>query len=187
MSYDLYCYRPTSEAPSIEEARAIVEAEEVTSGESSEGAESKLLRETMVNALRTENPRLEVFPFDYDAIAKIRNISREEARAQMSYVELNPPEGDLASQLSVYADHVDITVPYWYTGEKSKAVFQQMNNYLRAVRTVAGFFVYDPQTDRAFDPEIEDFGEHGQYDRISEDLPRIAAKQVSKKPWWKFW
>ena len=90
-------------------------------------------------------------------------------------------------QLTVFWDHVDLNIPYWYTGAKADAVFQQLAGYLQVIREVAGFFVYDPQKGRAFDPINEHFGSHEDYERISENLPAIVAQGVPKKPWWKFW
>ena len=122
-------------------------------------------------------------------VAKLMKISLEQAQAQWNHIELNPPEGDLATQLEVHWDHVSLTIPYWYTGAKADQVFDQLSAYLRVIREAAGFFAYDPQTDRAFDPEKEEFGKHGEYDRIAENLPAIVAQGEIKtpKPWWKFW
>jgi hypothetical protein len=57
------------------------------------------------------------------------------------------------------------------------------------IRKTIGFFAFDPQTGRAFDPDREEFGTHGEYDRIAENLPAIIAQGAEKKqkPWWKFW
>lgn len=80
---------------------------------------------------------------------------------------------------------VDYSIPYWYTGEKANDAFA-LKSYLKAVKKFAGLFAYDPQTDRAFDPEGEGaMSDSEKYSRISADLPKMIAR--AKKPWWKFW
>jgi hypothetical protein len=134
------------------------------------------------------NPRLEPFKFDHHEIARLMKITYEQAKAQWNHIELNLPEGDLAIQLQIHWDHVSIEIPYWYTGVKADQVFEQLSAYLRVIREAAGFFAYDPQTNRAFDPRKEEFGEHSEYDRIAENLPGIIAQGADwPKPWWKFW
>jgi len=136
------------------------------------------------------NPRLEPFQFDYAEIARSLKITEEQARREWTHVELNPPEGDLAIQITVFGDHVSINIPYWYRGSQADATFEQLGDYLRVVRRAVGFFVYDPQTDRIFDPEKEEFGNHESYERTVRDIPNIVAASKLKEKnerWWKFW
>ena len=116
-------------------------------------------------------------------------ISQEHSRAQLNHIELNAPEDDLAIQPNIYWDHVFLTIPYWYKGEAADRVFEQLTTYLRLIRKAAGFFAYDPQTDRVFDPDKEGFTDHAEYNRIAENLPAIIAQGLPTegKPWWKFW
>ena len=187
MSYDVYCYRPQSDAPDAREAQALIQSEDGTIRRDDDEARS--IKRKIADALLKYNPRLEPFKFDHNEIAKVMNITREQAQAQWNHIELNPPEGDLAIQLEIDWDHVSLTIPYWYTGVEADRVFEQLSAYLRVIRESAGFFAYDPQTNRAFDPQKEKFGEHGEYDRIAEHLPEIIAQGADKpsKPWWKFW
>jgi hypothetical protein len=187
MSYDLYCYHSTSGTPVAEEASTIVEA--INSAEESEAVaeSSSQVREKIVAGLLAHNPRLERFAFDYSKIAELNRISEEQARLQYQHAELNTPEGDLAVQLTVHGDHVFITVPYWYEGEKANQLFSELSGYLKVIRRTAGLFAYDPQTGVAFDPEQKDLSDHIEYDKVSSSLPNIARKAVAQKPWWKFW
>jgi hypothetical protein len=185
MSYDLYCYCPASELPNVDEARAVIESEEDATFRDDE--EAREIKEKIAGALVRHNPRLERFKVDHNAVAEMLKVPAEEAKARWNHIELNPPKGDLAIQLEVYWDHVGLTIPYWYTGNRADAVFRQVMGYLRTIREAVGFFAYDPQADRAFDPGEEEFGEHGDYDRIAENLPEIVAQGVTKKPWWKLW
>jgi hypothetical protein len=189
MSYDLYCYAPASSVPDATEAQALVElfnADEEAGITKNATSEAK---EKIAAALMECNPRLERFQFDFGEIAKAAKISEQEARARYQHIELNPAEGDLAIQLTVHDDHVDITVPYWYKGSDADGVFSQLSDYLRVVRKTAGFFVYDPQTGAAFDPEQTSLIDHTDYDRVVKDLPKMVAESAAsfKKPWWKFW
>jgi hypothetical protein len=188
VSYDLYCFLPSSDPPSVEEAQAIIESEEARGKrEDSTSAETK---RKIITALVEHNPHLEPFQFEYTEIARSLKISEEQARREWTHVELNPPEGDLAIQITVFGDHVSINIPYWYTGSQADATFEQLEDYLRVIRRVVGFLVYDPQTDRIFDPGKEEFGSHESYERTVRDIPNIlAASKLKKeyKPWWKFW
>lgn len=185
MSYDFYCYRPESNEPNAEEALTAIQSEENQVYRDDE--EARALKQRIADALISHNPRLEPFKFDYDEIARTMNISIERARAQWNHIELNPPEGDLAIQAWIHWDHVSFEIPYWYKGAKADAVFQQLGAYARVIRQTAGFFAYDPQTNRAFDPDREGIESHDEYDRIVTNLPAIIAQGSKKKPWWKFW
>lgn len=187
MSYDIYSYRPSSERPNIEEAQAIMDAEEADN--SRDDPEAREITRTIATAFRTFNPRLEEFIFDYSEIAKFGKISEQAARAQYNHIELNPPEGDLAIQVEIHWDHVSYGIPYWYTGTKAEQVFAQLLNYLKLAKETVGFFAYDPQADRAFDPTQTVMLDSSQYSQMSKRLPEIVAQQqvASRKPWWKFW
>ena len=162
----------------------MVEAEEAgdSKGTSSDTGER------ITAALMEHNPRLERVKFDYTKIAESQKISVDEAHLRYQHAELNPPEGDLAVQLTVYDDHVSISIPYWYRSTEANQVFSQCSDYLRVIRRTAGFFAYDPQTDTAFDPENAEPRDHRCYEEVVSELPKIAA-ETSKpdKPWWKFW
>jgi len=189
MSYDLYCYRSTSAVPNASEARVLVEPFNADGEAGRTNDTLSDMRDKVALALLEQNPRLEQFQFDYAEIAKVDGISEQEARARYQHIELNPSEGDLAIQLTVYGDHVFITIPYWYRGSDADRVFSELSRYLRAVRRTAGFFAYDPQTDVAFDPEQTGFPDHLQYDKVVKEVPKIVNQAVGKpnKHWWKFW
>lgn len=185
MSYDFYCYRPKSDQPNAQEALAAIQSEENQVYRDDE--EARATKQKIANALVACNPKLEPFKFDYNEISKSMSLTVEQARAQWNHIELNPPEGDLAIQAWVHWDHVSFAIPYWYSGSKADEVFQQLAAYVRVVREAAGFFAYDPQTDRAFDPALDNIGSHDEYDRVVTNLPAIIAQGTKKKPWWKLW
>jgi hypothetical protein len=188
MSYDLYCYRATSGVPDAAEARALVEAMNAAEEAGDTKVTSAITKERITAALMEHNPRLEEFKFDYSKIAESQKISEDEARLRYQHAELNPPEGDPAIQLTVYDEHVFISIPYWYRGSEAEQVFSQCAEYLRVIRRTAGFLAYDPQTDTAFDPENTELLDRQRYEDVAEELPKIAAEAIkADKPWWKFW
>ena len=188
MSYDLYCYRPVSATPDVSEARVIVEGINAAEEVGDSRATSSETRERITAALIEHNPRLQRFRFDYAKIAESQRISEDEAHSRYQHAELNPPEGDLAIQLTVYDDHVLISVPYWYRGSQADQVFSHCSHYLRVIRKTAGFFAYDPQTDTVFDPENTELRDHRRYEEIVKELPKVAPEASKpEKPWWKLW
>ena len=174
MSYDLYCYRSSSNVPNVKEAQDVIESLNADEEAGRNSAAPSEIKERVVAALMQHNPRLERFQFDYRAIAEADNIPEAEARTKYRHVELNPPEGDLAIQLVVYDDHVFVTIPYWY-GRDTDRVFSSILGYLHSVRKTAEYFVYDPQTDKAFDPESTSVLDHSEYDRVMKRIPEIVA------------
>jgi hypothetical protein len=146
MSYDIYCFRPSSDVPTLEEAHAIVESEET--GGQPEDSVSLETKRKIVSALIEYNPGLKPFKFDYPELARKRKISEEQARQKFNHIQLDPSEGELAIQLTVFSDHIFICIPYWYRGSQADAAFAQLENYLRVIRNAAGYFAYDPQVAR---------------------------------------
>lgn len=179
MSYDVYCYQPQSDTPDAKEAQALIQSEEGAVRRDDDDARG--IKRKIANALLKYNPRLEPFKIDHNEVAKLMKITHEQAKAQWNHIELNPPQGDLRIQLQIHWDHLSLTIPYWYTGAKADEVFEQLSAYLRVIRDAAGFFAYDPQTNRAFDPQKEEFGEHREYDRIAENLPQIIARGAVRR------
>ena len=110
MSYDIYCYKSRLNRPDLEEAQSAIEVDEET--ETNSDSETKL---KIAKALTEYNPRLESFDFDYHEIAKLQGTTIDEAKKAFSHIELNTPEGDLATQITVFDNNVSITVPYWYS------------------------------------------------------------------------
>lgn len=188
MSYDLYCYRSASGVPDVAEAEALVEAINAAEEAGDTKPTFSDTKERITAALIEHNPRFERFKFDYSKMAESLRISEDEARLRYQHVELNSPEDNLAIQLTVYDDHVCISIPYWYQGSRAHQVFSQLSKYLRVIRETAGFFAYDPQTGIAVDPQQTDLREHQHYEKVVRDLPTIAAEATKPdKPWWRLW
>jgi hypothetical protein len=185
MSYDIYCYKSQFGKPDLEEAQAAIEAHQ--DGEVVSNPETKF---RISKALIEHNPRFQSFEFDYDEIARIQNISVEEAKKQFSHIELNTPEGDPVTQITIYEKVVSITVPYWYSGEQATEVFNDIFTYAKLIRQVTGYFVYDPQKEQVYDPLIENLFQLDLYESMTGQVAKITTDGVHKpntKPWWKFW
>jgi hypothetical protein len=188
MSYDLYCYKSQLGRPDLDEAQAVIEVEE---GEENEDVESDPATKLKIaKALLDFNPRLESFEFDYNAIAELQKISADEAKEQFDHIELNTPEGDLATQITIFDNNVSITIPYWYSGDKAKMVFDNVSEYTKIIRKTAGYFVYDPQTENVYDPAIDNFDGFDVYTSMTGEVEKLKTgktETTNKKPWWKFW
>ena len=176
MSYDIHCYRSRIGKPDVAEAQETMEADDsiIESGQQ--------VKLDIAKALTDFNPKLEVFKFDYNEIAKLQNLSVDEAKDQYNYIELNPPDGDLAIQITVFNNNVSLTVPYWYKENDARQVFQKLMDYLKIIRKTSGYFAYDPQTDQAFDQLTTDISGLKLYINTTGQ-----AENLPTKPWWKFW
>ena len=141
------------------------------------------------DALVAFNPKLEVSQFDYEAIAKSRGISVEEARLSNRYMELTDPEEDsYGVQIMLFDNEGGVTVPFWHDGDKAAAALREIWAYLEIICREAGYLVYDQQVGRVLDLSA-DFDDvracyAGSLQQIRGILPAYRAK---KRPWWKFW
>ena len=185
MSYDIYFYKSRLGRPNLEEAQTVIEVDEET--ETISDSETKL---KITKALIDYNPRLESFEFDYEEIAKFQGTTIDEAKQAFSHIELNTPEGDLATQITIFDNNVSITVPYWYSGDKAIEVFNKIYDYAKVIRQTAGYFVYDPQIDKVFNPLTENLFGLEVYQSMTGHAEKMKTEQTQKKdkkPWWKFW
>jgi hypothetical protein len=189
MSYDIFCYKSKTGIPDEEEADSVIEADNDKWATKDRDANTKL---AIVKALISYNPRLEALDFDYGEIAKLTATTIEEAKNKFDHIELNTREGDIAVQLTIYDNHVFITVPYWYKGDEANRLFQDLKSYIKIIRETAGYFVFDPQSGHSFDPAENGFKGLEKYLSVSEHIEVIIGKESTlktktTKPWWKFW
>jgi len=185
MSYDIYCYKSKLDRPDLDEAIAVIEIDEDEVVISD--PETKL---RIAKALIDYNPRLESFDFDYEEIAKFRGLNVDQAKEAFDHIELNTPEGDFATQITIFDNNVSITVPYWYSGNESNEVFNMIQEYAKIIRKTAGYFVYDPQTEQVLDPLTENIVGLNVYQNTTTQVEQMKDNLIIsslKKPWWKFW
>lgn len=143
------------------------------------------LKRRVADALIARNPRLEIFQFDYEAVAKSRKITVEQARLQFRHLELNgTQEGVNGIQITLFDDEASVTVPFWHDGEKASDTFREIWGYLEIVCQETGYLAYDPQIDRVFDASAG-FGDAlACYTGVV--CQKNATSRTKKKPWWRF-
>lgn len=187
MAYDLYLYHSRTGVPDFDEADSITTDEEETFQDATPEVAKR--QADIATALMRLNPRLQTFELDYTAIADLQSISVSEARATFDYIELLTPKEDLATQITIFRNYVLITIPYWYEGEQAAQVFGKANEYAMTIHQVAGYFAFDPQSGRAYDPSLEGISSSSLYEGTSamaKKLP-VNSPTLLKKAWWKFW
>lgn len=183
MSYFLYCYKSELGWPDLKEAKKVVDVKE---GEQQRTANDNIKR-VIANALMQYNPTLESPEIDIEELAELQGISVEDARREFNQVEMNTPEGELSTQITIFDNIVIVAVPLWYKDEHAEAVFQKVDAYTKVIRRVAGYFVYDPQTGYVYDPSLADFDSLLVYLRRAGVAPVKRENIRTRKPWWKFW
>lgn len=160
MSYDLYCYKSKLGKPDYAEVDPIIEADNDKWAKKEKNPAMKL---AIVKALTEYNPQLEAFDFHYGEIAKLTVAIIEKGGNKFDHIEINHSEGDLALRMTVYDNHVFITVPYGDRGQKAGQLFGYIKAYIKIIRETAGYFIFDPQTGRVFDPAETEFDGLGKY------------------------
>ena len=104
------------------------------------------------------------------------------------------------TQIQIMGSSALINIPYWYIGKNAAMVFAKVNQYLKIIRKEVGYFVFDPQTGKTYDPEKEDIDGLFIYTATTEqtnkyqeslklqsvDAPKKSGK-TKQKSWWKFW
>jgi hypothetical protein len=151
--------------------------------------QKEAFKRRVADALIARNPRLEIFQFDYDAVAKSQKITVEQARQQFRHFELNGPrEGANGIQITLFDDEASVTVPFWHKGDKAADTFREIWSYLEIISREASYLVYDPQIDRVldtsagFDDSLACY--RGVVGQMQQKLP---SSRTAKKPWWRFW
>ena len=193
MSYDIYCYRSKVGYPDRKEALRLISKD----ADALITDDRALELDSIATALCEYNPDLVRFQFDHQVIAKIEEISVQTAQQKYRHIELSTPDGALATQITLMGSSASIAIPYWYTDSSAAMVFDKANQYLRIICNQAGYLAFDPQTETAFDPRIEDLRGLAIYTAMTQQLnsahrpSSVNSKNDSlyakPKPWWKFW
>jgi hypothetical protein len=148
MSYDIRLFKPRPHEDPLVTART--EADEdfpLTPPD----PEKETLKRRVAAALIAASPLLQSYEFDYEAIAKFRKISVEEARLQYRHIELNGPDNGNGIQILLFDDEAAISVPYRHDAAKAEAAFQEIWDYSRIIQRETGYVIYDPQLDEILD------------------------------------
>src|SRR5262245_29563631 len=184
MSYDFHLFLPKPGVYPLVTAQTEFddddEGGEINPGPPDPGKESR--KRAIAAALTKEDPALEVFQFRFEEISKSENITIEEAKVRYRHMELNGPDDGPGIQITLVDDRASLTVPYWHTGEKANAVFAQIWKYLAVIQNVAGYQIYDPQTECIINLSSD-------RERVTNFYANVATGVTTamKRPWWKFW
>lgn len=186
MSYDLYLLRVPPGADPLKAAEEIFheDVDEINPG--TPNPQKEATKRELAEQLQLINPSLEVFPFDYAEIAKLMQISEQEAQIQYRHIELNALDGGI--QITLYDDTASLTMAYWHKGEKAGEVWREAWQYLECLERHGGFSIYDPQLDRMLNL-VSDLEEVQQVyvSGVSATEQAVLEMTEPKKPWWKFW
>jgi hypothetical protein len=147
MSYDFYLSRQTPE----ENDQNIIEQSLQESMEINPGLpipENEQRKKDLAKSLLAYNPALQIFEFDYKAIARSLEIAEDEARTRYRHIEINDPDQTKGIQIILYDDTASVTIPYWHMNEDAVSAFNEIFGYLRILQNEAKYLIYDPQIER---------------------------------------
>lgn len=149
MSYDFrLIIRRAGEDPRVTAQR---DSEELTA--TPLDPQKEALKRRVADALIAHNPKLEVFEFGYEAIARLEKISVEQARLKYRHLEPNQSEDDCDGiQITLFDDEASVTVPYWHDGDQAADTFREIWSYLEIICRETGYLIYDPQIDQVIEP-----------------------------------
>lgn len=187
VSYDLHLYRSARGLPDADEAFALFEAQESETDQPVDAA-GLITAETIVAAILSIDPTLERF-------------QPPEPTAALP-IELNTPDGDRdALQISVFADGVSVSIATGHRPKRARRIFARFDRCARAVHQAAGYFVFDPQCEQAWDPTQSAADPDAVYLPMQPVIERtlltrptagatpavedVGAREA--KPWWKLW
>ncbi|MDA4115295.1 MAG: hypothetical protein OK442_01915 [Thaumarchaeota archaeon] len=177
MTYDIICYKPITANATVDEARRVIYAgDEFPLLERSSNPEEKW---RIAAALLRFDPRLRPAGFDPAKLVEMELDGVE--KAKHSHIELNNFSPRMSIQLDIHDNGVSVIVPYWFEEDDIGRVISLLSAYLRVIGETAGYFVYDPQVEVAFDPVKTDFRKlhayaaRGSYKDTMRRLPDIIA------------
>jgi hypothetical protein len=181
MSYDIYCYKPNSDRPDVNEASQIIQDDNDIWAKKPYNFDTKTaIEKALLDADKT------LTGFDYANLAVKKKKSVDDVKKDFIKFELGTQDPEVI--LEIFDYHVAIIIRYTYQGEQAKTAFQKLKRYINVIRETAGYFVYDPQTGEAFDPATHNFDGLRKYLSVSEEFDKIikGSPTTNKRPWWKF-
>jgi hypothetical protein len=164
MSYDIYCYKSKNGKPDEDEADLVIEADNDKWAKKDKDAATKL---AIVKNLIAFDSKLEAIDFKYGDISNLSVNIIEENEKQFARIEINTSESEPTIQLSIFDNHILITVPFFYKDNEAKKIFNNITSYIKIISDTAGYFVSDPQTGQVFDPSENEFDGLNKYLSVS--------------------
>lgn len=153
MSYDIFCYRSKSGNPNEEEADEIIETDDDKWSKKEKDAVKKM---AAVKALVGCDPELKAWDFHYGDITQLDLAIIEAEAKRFNRIQIDVSEYPELS-LTVYNNHVLISLPYGCERNKAEKIFDSIKLYVNTLRDMDSYFVVDPQTGACFDPNIHQF------------------------------
>ena len=180
MNYELYCYKSKLFIPELTEAYKIIKEENAKSDSGQLSYKSNSIFKIIV-ALRKFNPKLDsCFRDGYNKIESLKKTRGDQ-------IILNTPKGEISTQIKILDSFVLISVPFLYSSNKAKQVFEQVNEYTKIIRLAVNYFVYDPQTDKVYDPFNQTLNDLSIYIEIFDRVTQQKLEIQKLRSWWKFW
>jgi hypothetical protein len=151
VSYDFSLFLPQPGVDPLVTAQRLADAEwdDANPGPPLPAKEAR--KRAIADALTEVDPSLNVVQFGFEEIAKLQNISLENARTRFRHLELDGPEHGPGIQIALFDDSGSLTVPYWHKDTRAKDVFAKIWQYLKVIQEVAGYQIYDPQMECIID------------------------------------
>ena len=64
--------------------------------------------------------------------------------------------------------------------DKAQEVFNNITEYAKVIRQTVGYFVYDPQTDKVYDPMTENIFGIDIYQSMTDQVERMRDEQLQR-------
>lgn len=189
VNYQIYLFAP----PEDGDPWAIAEAgpaQDVDPGPSKAAAE--VTNGRIATALATLDPTLEVFAFKHEELARLAEITLEEARRRWRHYEIASPNEGTGIQVVLHDDWATVSVPYLHSGPAAESVLATTWEYTRVVASMGSYFAFDRQIGRFLDFEADYDTFFAAYTaaegETSELMASVAMSGVRRpKVWWRFW
>lgn len=180
MRYDLYLVRPDGDP-----AGAAARAAAVLDGDADPGPlrpEAEGWKRELAATLTELNPRLQLLPLDYAALAELSGLDEAEARRRNRQVELVGPEEGSGVEVTLLDDAAVVSLPRGLPRDRAARAWRETWSLLEVLAGVGGLAVWDPQLRRPLALATDIGAAMDGY-----EAAEAKAAQASRRPWWRFW
>jgi hypothetical protein len=145
MSYDFRLFS-TSDRDPLATLRDLLEREELDEF-APEVAEAEYQRQQFLvrQLLQQVHPALLALDLSVSDIARFADVT--ESKVRDLYQALSAKHEDTGLLVYLGDTIIDVTLPYWYTGERARQVFTIVWNVLQWFAEAGHYSIYDPQLD----------------------------------------